>query len=266
MQSDFDLSSVTAEKLEVRWKFGQYIKGKEEGGGRFCVVLDDVLSEAECNYLQQLAEAKGYEQALVNIGGGRQELILDSRKSERCIIDDAEIVAEIFRRIKSHLPDTMELKSDRTPKQLLGLNERLRFLRYTSGDYFRPHYDGTYEREDQTARSLLTVMVYLNDSSDMEGGDTIIFDDFSHAFDTPILHRIKPKKGRVLVFQHDCYHSGEEVTSGTKLCIRTDVMYAWRDQPVPPRPKKQKVRYDMDAYQKAIDDSALSSGDSMQQG
>jgi len=38
---------------------------------------------------------------------------------------------------------------------------------------------------------------------------------------------VVPKVGRVLLFQHrNLLHSGDDVISGTKLTLRTDVMYA----------------------------------------
>jgi hypothetical protein len=37
---------------------------------------------------------------------------------------------------------------------------------------------------------------------------------------------VVPKCGRVLMFQHrDLLHSGDDVTSGTKLTMRTDLMF-----------------------------------------
>jgi hypothetical protein len=38
---------------------------------------------------------------------------------------------------------------------------------------------------------------------------------------------VVPKTGRVLMFQHrDILHSGDDVESGVKLTMRTDIMYA----------------------------------------
>lgn len=42
------------------------------------------------------------------------------------------------------------------------LNERLRFLRYEGGEYFRPHFDGNYVTPDGKERSLFTIHLYLN--------------------------------------------------------------------------------------------------------
>ncbi len=37
---------------------------------------------------------------------------------------------------------------------------------------------------------------------------------------------VDPKAGRVLIFQHEgLYHSGDDVTSGTKYTMRTDILY-----------------------------------------
>jgi hypothetical protein len=37
---------------------------------------------------------------------------------------------------------------------------------------------------------------------------------------------VNPKAGRVLIFQHrGLYHSGDDVTQGTKYTMRTDILY-----------------------------------------
>ena len=42
---------------------------------------------------------------------------------------------------------------------------RLRFLRYDPGEYFKPHMDGTYQRENGD-RSYITIQLYLNEVID----------------------------------------------------------------------------------------------------
>ena len=42
------------------------------------------------------------------------------------------------------------------------LFRRLRFLRYVPGEYFKPHHDGIYQRDNGEA-SLITVQIYLNE-------------------------------------------------------------------------------------------------------
>ncbi len=65
-------------------------------------------------------------------------------------------------------------------------------------------------------RSWLTFMVYLCD--DFEGGETT-FPDLQKV--------IEPKAGSALLFQH----AGQRVTRGTKLVLRSDVLFRWRKQP-----------------------------------
>ena len=54
--------------------------------------------------------------------------------------------------------------------EVVGLNERLRFLKYNDGDFFLAHYDGAYERPDGSQRSKITLQLYLNGG--FEGGET----------------------------------------------------------------------------------------------
>ena len=131
--------------------------------GKFAVVIRNVLSESECQELIARTEAAGYVDAMVNIGGGREMLMTDYRHSKRCIIDDVSYAAELKSRIEDFLPKT------KAGRSLVSLNERLRFLRYTSGDFFAPHCDGSYIRENGE-KSLITLMLYLNGG--IAGGTT----------------------------------------------------------------------------------------------
>ena len=57
-----------------------------------------------------------------------------------------------------------------------GLNERLRLLRYRPGDQFQSHFDRAVPTDDGRHRSLVTVLLYLNDADDFEGGATLYED------------------------------------------------------------------------------------------
>lgn len=111
------------------------------------------------------------------------------------------------------------------------LNERLRFLRYERGQFFREHCDGSYVTEDGREVSFVTVHVYLNGGEGedllkegeerLEGGETrFMSEDGKTKLD------VNPEVGSVLVFQHrGLWHAGEEVRKGLKFTLRTDVMY-----------------------------------------
>merc|ERR1712001_411358 len=89
---------------------------------RLAFILDNVLSEEECRALIEETKDKGYEDALLNVGGGRQILATDIRNSKRCIIDSEEKAAWIWDKIKDYISDIWKGHS------VAGLNERLRFL------------------------------------------------------------------------------------------------------------------------------------------
>lgn len=148
--------------------------------GLYAVVFDNVLSPEECETLIRGAEAstsKGWERAMINIGGGRQRLMTDERNCGRIIWDSRDVVARIWKRIE-HLPEVQEItRLENVPKifgngpakwnevwKFTRPNERMRFLKYTGGEYFRPHCDGSYETPDRSERSYFTMHLYLNNS------------------------------------------------------------------------------------------------------
>ena len=78
-------------------------------------------------YPCQETERSGYEDALINVGFGEQRLMTDYRRSKRCILDDKEKAAWLWQRIKEFIPATWR------SYPVVGLNERLRFLKYNPG-------------------------------------------------------------------------------------------------------------------------------------
>merc|ERR1719152_26501 len=200
-------------------------------------VADHLLSDKECTKLIELTTRRGYQAALVNVGCGRQMRMDDTRRSGRCIIDSQPFADELWRRLKPLLPKY--LYGERSEGTMgrwepVGLNERFRFLRYSVGDYFRPHSDGTFRREsghpNEGDRSFVTLMIYLDQPE--VGGET----NFVNHFDRHNVRvtAVRPEKGMALFFEHGLLHEGAEVRRGVKHAIRTDVMY--RRRPAPTRP------------------------------
>ncbi|XP_052063241.1 uncharacterized protein LOC127702953 [Mytilus californianus] len=175
-------------------------------------VLYNVFTKEECEEYINIAEKKGFEEALLNAGGDRQVLATDVRKSSRCIWDTTEEVDKMWKRIKKYIPDVW------CHREVMGLNERLRILRYDPGEYFKPHYDGSYKR-DNGERSYVTVQIYLNEG--FKGGSTTFL-----GVNSDERVEVVPKTGSVLVFEHPILHEGSELIAGRKYTIRTDVMYS----------------------------------------
>ncbi|TGJ81492.1 hypothetical protein E0Z10_g7278 [Xylaria hypoxylon] len=219
--------------------------------GCYAVVLDNVLSPSECTQLLQLAESSVMDEdkndgspwrpALVNVGDGLEVEVPHYRKSDRIIWDNQEIVDRLWTRMAA-VPEIQEKLStlpgisvdtvvQSVKHEFYRVNKRLRFLKYTAGQFFKPHCDGAYgERapEGYMVQTYMTVHLYLNDSrqvvgpsADLVGGATSFLSrDNSRKLD------VDPKAGRVLIFQHSrLRHCGDDVKAGTKYTVRTDIMY-----------------------------------------
>ncbi|KAH6718431.1 hypothetical protein DL95DRAFT_437156 [Leptodontidium sp. 2 PMI_412] len=199
-------------------------------------------------------EDDGWKPALVNAGGNYEILAVHYRNSDRIIWDQAEVAKRIWKRImqaegiasyfgelagEEYVPvvgGSAMYKGEKRVVTDQGLNERMRFLRYGPGQYFKEHCDGQYESEDGLSESFYTCHLYLNDSAQVLGIPA------GSELDSPSLlrggattfhsirreHRmdIDPKIGRVLIFQQRrLLHSGDEVLSGVKYTMRSDLMY-----------------------------------------
>lgn len=102
----------------------------------------------------------------------------------------------------------------------IGLNERFRIYRYRPNQFFDWHQDGEF-RTPSGLRSLFTMLIYL--SEDCVGGGTSFADVFSpFVFDD---FTIDPREGKALFFHHPLSHRGDQIVSGEKFVLRTDVMF-----------------------------------------
>jgi WD40 repeat protein len=105
---------------------------------------------------------------------------------------------------------------------LVGLNSRLRFCRYAEQQYFHRHLDGVYYRSE-IEQSKLTFMVYLNSATEFEGGRTLFYKSKENE---EIWAEYIPKKGDLIVFDHNVWHEGEVLKSGEKYILRSDIIYS----------------------------------------
>ncbi|KAK3956983.1 hypothetical protein QBC32DRAFT_329303 [Pseudoneurospora amorphoporcata] len=129
-------------------------------------------------------------------------------------------------------------RDGRTGKwEFVRVNKRMRFLRYSPGQFFRAHCDSPYREldpvnSDRINETLFTIHLYLNDckseappgkkdETKLEGGATALLSgDEKRKYD------VECKAGRVLIFQHRrVFHAGADVIKGVKYSVRTDIMY-----------------------------------------
>ncbi|KAL7810274.1 hypothetical protein V8C44DRAFT_332785 [Trichoderma aethiopicum] len=211
-------------------------------------ILDNVLSPEECSQLIAYAEASArrekpddspWRPALISVAPGVETKAPGYRNSDRIIWDNQLLVdrlwdrcaqAEGLQELVATAPCTRPdyNRNRKGTWKFERLNERMRFLKYTPGMFFRAHCDASY-RPDTTDGSILetyyTVHLYLNDKGLVGGATAFLSRDRSKRLN------VNPKAGSVLIFQHPMLtHEGAEVLEGTKYTMRTEIMYRWEDE------------------------------------
>ncbi|KAG2383390.1 hypothetical protein C9374_004061 [Naegleria lovaniensis] len=255
------------------------------------LVIPNFLSSEECSdLLDQCAKKQQFESVAA-------EYPQSYRNSERVIFKDKAIANRLWKLFEENL-NCEDLSRNVHPFGLdsagrwvaCGVNECLRFSKYVEGNYFRPHIDGQFVRNDHE-RSIYTLLIYLND--DFEGGETRFMKPFndddlrvaqqkeqqdltvvkvkttsrrnremekkrakmgippscqeieSAQPTSPstseaqkhfhLLYTLKPSLGMCALFNHDLFHEGMVVTKGTKLILRTEIMFKRVDSKTVPR-------------------------------
>lgn len=169
--------------------------------------LPEFMSPAECDAWIALATAGGFEEAPITTAIGPVHMP-EARNNTRVMLDDVARAGALWSRLSPYV--YAEDRRDGLWRPV-GLNERLRFYRYTPGQVFKWHRDGSFVRNAKE-HSTLTFLVYLDD--DCDGGATE-FEDMA----------VTPKRGTALVFTHWMLHQGAVVTRGVKHVLRSDVMF-----------------------------------------
>ncbi|KAM6501649.1 hypothetical protein JOM56_001626 [Amanita muscaria] len=221
-------------------------------GKRYYVkIIDNVFSLDECEALVRAGdggEGTAEWQPVVirtNSRHGHQAgHALDAlyRNSDRILRFSSPVASWVFDRLQPHISELVEIRPNTEWEKvvgkpmpgvpggggevwrLVGVNERLSFLRYGKGMSFKEHCDShvtVRDSEGSGARcGRVTIQIYLT-SPGVEGGSTRLWSkDMKRHVD------VEPKPGRVLVFQHrGMLHSGEEVLEGTKYTLRSDLMF-----------------------------------------
>ena len=197
-----------------------------------CFVIRNLFSSAECDGLlspdikELFQQSNGYYPPFY-------------RNNERLVVDDLDMSSLLFEKVKSFIPEIIAVESENTQEKgnwrLKELNNRFRYCRYNEGQYFSRHLDGIYYKSD-SIQSKLTFMLYLNDAIDFIGGRTLFYKEKDS---TEIWASYHPRKGDLIVFDHNIWHEGEQVITGNKYVLRSDILYERLD----PSEHIQNVNY-----------------------
>lgn len=214
--------------------------------------LSSVLSSAECASLRAAASALNRYSAWSDADGARS-----FRGADTVEVDCPQVAAALWARMSPHLPHVVTI-SETDPDaergthgvwRATGLNENFLFSVYTSGGHFAPHTDGA-TMVSYNARSLYSVIIYLEECEDGSGGTAIFArreegdrhdqggaPQVARVYEADAARRLRwaerpcavahSRHGSALVFRQDLAHEGEPVLAAgaTKTIIRTDVMF-----------------------------------------
>lgn len=166
--------------------------------------VKNFLTKHECQFYIAESERKGFKEAKIS-RHGKQVMMKNVRNNDRVLFFDEKLANQIWEKIK---PFTNSIGMYKP----IGLNEMFRVYKYTKGQRFNMHRDGSYRRNDEEV-SFYSFLIYLNE--DFDGGETY--------FENGIY--IKPHTGDALLFHHPLRHEGQEITKGVKYVLRTDIMF-----------------------------------------
>ncbi len=175
-----------------------------------CFVIPALFTKAECELLLQADIKDAFQKA-------DSHYPVYYRNNDRLVKDDAALADWLFQAVKPYLPPTIKVNATVEKEdgdwQLLGLNSRLRFCRYSANQYFNRHLDGVHY-QSETIQSKLTFMVYLNSAAEFAGGRTLFYKTKETA---AVWAAYIPQQGDLIVFDHDVWHEGEMLTGGRNM-------------------------------------------------
>ncbi|WP_017223669.1 prolyl hydroxylase family protein [Moritella dasanensis] len=200
--------------------------------------LLNVFSPEECQRLINTSESMGY------LADAAVSLPRDVRHNDSLTwVVDKQTDGLIWNRVKHLMTDEQGLFGG---KAALGINARFRFYRYSKGDYFKPHSDGSWPGSRVINNKLIadsygdrysqmTFLILL--SEDFDGGATRFLVNANDASQparrgSPVAEvDIRTPAGSILCFPHGmhplhCIHSSEPIYRGVKYIIRSDVLFA----------------------------------------
>ena len=174
-------------------------------GNELLLQIDNIFTLDQCQTFIRNAEATGFQ----DIDRGNA---CYGRVTGRINLEGQPLHEWLYKHLYEIIPSYVD------GKRVTGLNDHFRFSKYHAGQFFDIHKDG-FNQDCNGNRSALTLNIFLND--DFKGGET----DFFYSNNRSDLRfSVKPLAGRGALFYAQQYHSGNEILSGYKYLLRTDVM------------------------------------------
>jgi len=185
--------------------------------------IDNFMTLEECQTWIAWGEQRGFEEAKQ-----KQNTVYAFRDNGRIEFNSPDIAHNIWLRLlkSGFLPE--EVGSP--PRKMIGCSPRIRVYRYTRGQRFGQHVDGSRDEPEMGGRTHFTVLIYLNGGDNdvpemrLRGGETVFWKD--NDMRKPAL-AFPPLRGVLLFHGHgdECMtHEGAGVEDGVKYILRTDAV------------------------------------------
>lgn len=183
---------------------------------KFAIILDNVFTKDECDSLIELSEKNP-----TNYKNVPNHYFFQQEKPNKGWVNvDKNLADTFFDKMKSFIP------IDYKGLPVIGLNERLSFLKYSPGEYNPCSENGIDDNDDlifSREVKYLIAIIYLNDLKEEDGGATFFYKDTENGVYQD--YCVIPKVGRVLLFEDYFNHEGSILYNGLKHCIHTYIMY-----------------------------------------
>ncbi len=125
-------------------------------------LIENFFSDEECNRFLKQFENQKFEEAKININGS-QIMNKRVRNNDRILFFDEDLAVNLWGKIKEFIPKKLGVYN------AIGLNEMFRVYKYSKGQRFKMHIDGSYKRNENEC-SFFSFLIYLNEN--FEGGET----------------------------------------------------------------------------------------------
>ena len=187
------------------------------------LVVKHLLSPEECQRIIASTEELGFED-LTHLYRASY------RNNTRVMVESTPFVDTMFERLKPHLDsyaqESVRLAgtNDWNETTPVAFNPRMRICKYSSEGIFQRHQDGNCVLRKKRLQSYLTVMVYLNDVTDTEGGATRFYGREEDGTTWQVKQQVQPQAGLAVIFPHRLWHDGE-LCKASKYILRSDVLY-----------------------------------------
>ncbi len=198
-------------------------------------ICEDFLTKAQCDEIIASSEKAGFEH-------------LEYRNSSRVIgFDSNGVLTELI--VNNFNSEYLTQRLNKKPSTPYGfysnyiqwnpiepnINKCFRINKYSQSQEFKFHRDAQYT-QSHLVKSSHSILVYLNDG--FQGGETVFRFPKNQYVNSGLTIKqeleliglayteivIKPKQGKMIIFDQRLLHAGAAVHSGTKYVLRTDLI------------------------------------------